>query len=144
MVQGYPTLRIMRLIMMGKMTPPTDKPVAVVPPSGGPESSDFGSSFGFVMPSLLCRSPRSDCGRAAFLRSDLGVAWQKYYRRRSCWAWSMACDTKLGGIFKHESSARNGWFNVDCWVKRIVRVVTAGQLQVHVQPQESSLYTDVF
>ncbi|KAK9439738.1 uncharacterized protein VB005_07897 [Metarhizium brunneum] len=31
MAQGYPTLRIIRLIMMGKMTPPTDKPVAVVP-----------------------------------------------------------------------------------------------------------------
>lgn len=55
---------------------------ATVPPSGGPESSDFVSSFGFVMSSLLCRAPRSDSGRAAFLRSDLGVAWQKYYRRR--------------------------------------------------------------
>lgn len=31
MAQGYPVLRIMRLIMMGKMTPPTDDPVTMMP-----------------------------------------------------------------------------------------------------------------
>jgi len=31
MAQGYPTLEIMRLIMMGKMTPPTDEPVTMIP-----------------------------------------------------------------------------------------------------------------
>ena len=31
MVQGYPVLWIMRLIMMGKMTPPTDEPVTMMP-----------------------------------------------------------------------------------------------------------------
>lgn len=29
--QGYPFLLIMRLIIMGKMTPPTDEPVAMIP-----------------------------------------------------------------------------------------------------------------
>lgn len=30
-VQGYPTALIMRLIMMGKMTPPTEEPVTIIP-----------------------------------------------------------------------------------------------------------------
>ena len=30
-VQGYPTAGIMRLIMIGKMTPPTDDPVTITP-----------------------------------------------------------------------------------------------------------------